>query len=51
MHQTDTPVKDQSCNNFEEGHFARAGRQGERYKRKIRIVTENETTMIGEQTN
>ena len=56
MHQTDTkhvtaPAQDQSCNNCEKGHFAEAGRQRERYKRKIRIVTENETTMIGDQTD
>ena len=46
------PALDQTCNNCgKKGHFVRACRQKENYKRKIRNVTENENSTIGEESD
>ena len=46
------PALDQTCNNCEKKvHFARAWRQKENYKRKIRNVTETENSTIGEESD
>ena len=46
------PPLDQTCKNCgKKDHFARACRQKENYKRKIRNVTENENSTIGEESD
>ena len=46
------PALEQTCNNCgKKGHFVRACRQKENYKRKIRNVTETEISTIGEESD